>query len=282
MKMTQARVLLTGASGGIGAATARELLMRGASVLLHGRNEVLLRQLQGHLGHPDRLDICAADLTDAADRERLCLRARSWHGGINTLINNAGVSELKLFDHCAPDDFERMLAINLIAPMQLCRDLLPHLRPQPKACIVNVGSVMGALGLPGYSLYCASKFGLRGFSEALRRELADSNVHVQYIAPRGTQTPLNSTAVIAMNTALGSRMDAPARVAREIVHLLERGHARRVIGWPEKLFVRLNQLCPALIDRALRRQLPVIKHHATSDRALDIGTAESLSMRKRA
>lgn len=285
MRLTDVRALLTGGSGGIGTATARELLSRGARVLLSGRNEATLQQLQAQLGHSAQLDICVADLTKAADRTRLCLHASSWQGGVNILINNAGVSELKLFEHHDGGDFERMFAINVIAPMQLCRELLPHLRSQTAAHIVNVGSVMGALGLPGYSVYCATKFGLRGFSEALRRELADSNVQVHYLAPRATRTAINSAAVIAMNAALGSRMDPPARVAREIVRMIEREHARLVIGWPEKFFAGLNQLWPGLLDRALNKQLPVIKRHATAVPAQDIEaplTPHSLSARKRA
>ena len=262
MKISHTRVLLTGATGGIGSAIARALIDRGACVLLSARSEPALKQLQAQLG-PERLEVCAADLTKAQDRERLCARAREWRGGIDTLINNAGVSELRLLDSHAPMDVEKAVSINLVAPMEMCRELLPHLRQQASAHIVNIGSVMGSLGFPGYSVYCATKFGLRGFTEALRRELADSTVRVCYLAPRATQTPMNSPAVVAMNEALTTRSDPPERVANELIGMLEHEQAARVIGWPEKLFARLNQIFPRLIDGALRKQLPIVRRHAS-------------------
>lgn len=266
MNLSDARILITGATGGIGAATVRQLVARGAAVLLTARSTSALSELRSQLDDSSRIDTCAADLTNSADRERLCSHACAWRGGINTLINNAGVSELRLFETHVPADFDKALAINLVAPVQLCHELLPHLQRQPCAHIVNVGSVMGALGFPGYSVYCATKFGLRGFTESLRRELADTRVKVHYLAPRTTQTSINSAAVMAMNAALGTRVDPPARVAHAVVRLLERERTSAVIGFPEKLFARINQLMPSLIDRALRQQLPIIRRYATAAR----------------
>lgn len=268
MKLANERILLTGATGGIGAATAAALLAAGASVLLSARGEASLLRLREQLGHANRVATCAADLTDARDRERLCAFARDWRGGIGTVINNAGTSCLRSFEAHDAAALEQTVAINLLAPLQLSRELLPHLVRQPRARIVNVGSVMGAIGFPGYGLYCATKFGLRGFSEALRRELADTCVSVHYLAPRATRTAMNSDAVVALNVALGTRMDPPQRVARALVRLLERGQASAVIGWPERFFVRLNQVLPSVVDRALRKQLPIIRQHATAARGV--------------
>jgi hypothetical protein len=100
--------------------------------------------------------------------------------------------------------------------------------------------VFGAIGFPGYVAYSTTKFALRGFTEALRRELAGSSVTVQYLAPRATRTPINSSAVERMNAELGVAMDPPERVARELAELLRTGRRSAVVGWPEKLFVRIN------------------------------------------
>jgi short-subunit dehydrogenase len=121
---------------------------------------------------------------------------------------------------------------------------------------------MGYLGYPGHAAYCASKFALRGFSEALRRELADGPVRVLYLAPRATRTAMNGAEVCALNAELGVAMDEPATVARELVAALRGSSPERLLGLPERLFARLNQLVPALVDRALRRQLPIIRRHA--------------------
>jgi short-subunit dehydrogenase len=146
--------------------------------------------------------------------------------------------------------------------MQLTRRLLPLLLAQPAARIVNVGSIFGYLGYPGHAAYCASKFALRGFSEALRRELADGPVQVTYFAPRATRTAMNGAAMCALNAELGVVMDPPESVAGALVALLEKPASERPLGMPERLFAWLNQVTPRLVDRALLRQLPVIRRYA--------------------
>ncbi|MBU1458221.1 MAG: short chain dehydrogenase, partial [Gammaproteobacteria bacterium] len=101
----------------------------------------------------------------------------------------------------------------------------------------------------------------------LRRELADSHVKVLYIAPRATRTAMNSADVVAMNDALKVEMDDPQEVARQIVHAIATERKELYLGWPEKLFVRLNGLLPRLVDQALRKQLPVIKRFARADQS---------------
>jgi short-subunit dehydrogenase len=264
MSLKQARVLLTGAMGGIGGALCKMLLEQGASVMLSGRNAATLEALsQQYSTLSGRVAVCTADLTQLADRERLCEVASSWGDGINMLINNAGISDLALLEEQSAEAVERAVATNVIAPIDLCRQLLPLLRSQPSAHIVNIGSVLGGIGHPGYSVYCATKFALRGFTEALYRELQDSTVRVHYLAPRATRTAINSPAAQAMTEALGSAVDPPEFVARTLLQMLKQGRARQVIGWPEKLFVRLNALLPAVVDQALRKQLAVIRAHAS-------------------
>jgi short-subunit dehydrogenase len=180
-------------------------------------------------------------------------------GGIDVLINNAGISEFSPLEELSDTRLQELLGTNLLAPMQVTRTLLPLLRRQSSAAIVNVGSTFGSIGYAGFSAYCASKFGLRGFTEALRRELADSAVAVLYLAPRATRTAINEPAVDDLNQALGNATDDPLRVGAALVELLESERSNRFIGWPEKLFVAINQIAPALIDRALRKQLGIIK-----------------------
>jgi short-subunit dehydrogenase len=150
--------------------------------------------------------------------------------------------------------------------MLLTRRLLPLLQSRKAATIVNVGSIYGYLGYPGFASYSASKFALRGFSEALRRELADGPVRVVYFAPRATQTPLNSAALVALNEQLGTAMDPPAKVARALMRLLRRPRRERLLGMPERLFARINQWSPGLVDAGLRRQLETIRTHARRGR----------------
>jgi short-subunit dehydrogenase len=146
--------------------------------------------------------------------------------------------------------------------MQLTRALLPQLRAQPAAAVLNVGSVFGSIAYPGFAAYSASKFALRGYTEALRRELADSSVSVHYLAPRATRTGFNASSVERMNAELGVAMDPPETVAAAACEMLERGRPYAVLGWPERLFVRINSLLPRVVDGSLRKQLPVIRRHA--------------------
>jgi short-subunit dehydrogenase len=257
------RALVTGGGGGIGAAIAAELLARGASVLLVDRDATALASAAARLSpYGDRVQTLVADLTSAADRQRIRAGAAAWRGGVNVLINNAGVNHFQMFADQPPAQLDLAIAINLLAPMHLCQELLPLLQRQREACILNTGSVFGAIGYPGYAVYSASKFAVRGFTEALRRELADTNVSVRYVAPRATRTGINTSAVERMNAELGVAMDPPERVATAVCDMLAGGRVEAVLGWPEKFFARVNGLLPRVVDGALRRQLPVIRRYA--------------------
>lgn len=268
MRLTDARVLITGGAGGIGRTIAAALLEHGAAVLLADRDaQALERTVQPLRSHGERLDAFAVDLTSAAGRARLCEHAQCWRGGVNVLVNNAGLNHFCLFEEQSPEQIDAALAVNVQAPLHLCRALLPHLGRQAEAQILNIGSVFGGIGYAGYVSYSATKFALRGFSEALRRELADSRISVRYLAPRATRTPINPPAVERMNAELGVAMDPPERVAVATCRMIEGRRLEAVVGWPEKLFVRLNALLPRLVDAALRRQLPLIRRHARSTAA---------------
>lgn len=252
--MMRYRGVLTGASGGIGRAIATALAPHCEALVLVGRDPARLAESAAAAGPVARW--VAADLATAEGRTAVELP------GLNLLINNAGAGEFAWLETQSDESVARIIETNVTAPMQLTRRLLPELARQRKAWIVNVGSIMGYLGYPGHAAYCASKFALRGFSEALRRELADGPVRVLYLAPRATRTAMNGAAVCALNAELGVAMDEPAAVARELLALLRGSSRERLLGMPERLFARLNQLVPGLVDRALRRQLPIIRRHA--------------------
>jgi len=125
-----------------------------------------------------------------------------------------------------------------------------------------VGSTFGSIGFPFFAAYSASKFGLRGFSEALQRELDATGVDGIYVAPRAARTPLNTGPVVRMNEALKVAMDPPEVVAEAIVRAIERDRERVYLGWPEKAFVRLNALLPGVVGRALRKQSHPMRPYA--------------------
>jgi short-subunit dehydrogenase len=255
MKASQARIVLTGASGGIGRAAADELTRSGAALMLVGRSATRLSAQARALGGRATWQVC--DLGDAAALQALAGAAAAWQA--NVLVHGAGVPAFGRLESIDTAQMQQVLALNLLAPMLLTQALLPHLRAQREAQVLCIGSVLGRLGLPGYSVYSASKFGLRGFAEALRRELADTPVRVKYLGPRSTRTAFNEDAVEAYNRATGTAMDAPDQVARALLALLERDAAEAFVGFPEKLAVRLNGVAPTWLDGAFakhRAQLP--------------------------
>ncbi|MCP8466988.1 SDR family oxidoreductase [Pseudomonas sp. ZM23] len=259
MRLSECRAVLTGASGGIGLQLAEQLCAAGAQVLAASRHAGALEAVMRR--YPERLRWQAADLRSGDDRQALLDEVRRI-GGVNLLINAAGINQFAMLDQLDESRLDDMVALNIGATLQLTRLLLPVLRGQPRALVVNVGSTYGSIGYPGYAVYCASKFALRGFSEALRRELADTSTDVLYVAPRATRTGMNSDAAIALNEALKVGMDDPRDVAQAVLAAIEGKRSELYLGWPEKLFVRINGMLPGIVDRALRKQLPLIRRYS--------------------
>lgn len=249
------RILLTGATGGIGNALAHHFAADGAHVLVQGRNQARLDSLVGELGE-ERCLAVAADLTLAQDRARLIDTAKNF--GVDTLCNNAGINTFSPF---VDTDIAALIDTNVTATMALTQELLPQLMSTPAPRVITIGSAFGSIGYPGYATYCASKFALRGFSEALRREYADTALEVFYLAPRATATPMNNARVDAMNRDLGNSTDSPETVAKAVLGALHKRRYRLQIGPMEALQVRLNSMLPGLVDRAISKQLPTIKQH---------------------
>ena len=265
-------VLLTGASGGIGSAIAQELATQGHRVLLQGRNAARLQALRESLANSEQHLVLAADLLDGEPRNALVQRCCSLPGGVDVLINNAGVSTFALLADMRDAAIANLLQTNLLVPMALTRDLLPLLERSDQGTVINIGSAFGHIGHPGFSVYGASKSGLHGFSEALRREVRDTGIRVHYLAPRAVDTELNTEAVNNLNRALGNKSDSPVWVARQCVNLLRSNTSRRrFIGWPERLFIKVNALFPAVVDSALIKKMPLIRRYARQNFSIPEG-----------
>ena len=267
MSLNGKRILLTGATGGIGYPLAQLLAEKGARLALVDRN-----------GERQQ-DICAEIVRAGGEAVSLVLdlglpqavdsavaMAKQALGGIDILINNAGLIDFTLFQQQSPARIEQLMQINAVVPMRLAHAVLPHMLAQGEGRIVNIGSTFGSIGFPHHAVYSASKFALRGFSEALRRELDDSGVEVSYIAPRATKTALNDSAAVRMMEANNIAMDDPALVAQAIVRAIEQGRKECYIGGPESIFARLNGILPRLVDLGLKKKTRVA--HAFADRGI--------------
>lgn len=273
--------VITGASSGIGQAISERLWLEGWSLLLIARNGQSLAALRQRLcsQSPEQerqLAWLALDITQPAAAEELTQFLQENQQSVDLLVNAAGCQHFAWLAGQEEAIMRRQVELDLLAPMRLTRALLPAMTSG--STIINLGSTFGAIGYPGFAVYCASKAGLHMFTEALARELGPEGPRVCLLAPRATATELNHGAVDAMNQALGTRVDAPERVAEELMRLLAGRQGRRFIGWPEKLFVWLNRQVPVLVGRAIGAQRAQIQSFAEGARHHPV--APSLSSTK--
>ena len=253
MRLDGKSALITGAGSGIGRELAVEAGQRGLSLYLVGRRLSTLEQTRSRL-KPDAVTHCiAADVTTPEGRLAITNAVEAGGHGLNILINNAGTIANDLLQDSADADVSRMVDTNLIAPILLTRDLLPALKRAAGARIVNVGSVYGDIAAPGFAVYAATKFGLRGFSDALRRELAGDGVGVTYVAPRATRTE-GVENISAALTRQGVNFDDPTAVAGWIWEAVERERRSAYPPTAERFFVAIQRILPALIDRSLSKR----------------------------
>jgi short-subunit dehydrogenase len=236
------RVFVTGGLGGIGRPLVDLLLAAGAVVTVTDRAQHGASNGAGYI---------RADLGDALSLQSLCEALQTTPQDI--LVNLAGLNAFCEFQKQIPAELESMLNVNLLAPMRLSQAALPGMLKRGSGQIVNIGSVVGSIGLPHFTAYAATKAGVKGFSEALRRELTGSGVSVTHIAPRAVRTPMNHGAIGEFNKRSHTAEDPPEKVARRILLAMEREEANVTIGFPEKLFVKLNTLWPSIVDGPLNK-----------------------------
>lgn len=256
MRLAGRNVLITGAGTGIGRETALALAGKGARLALVGRSRTPLEETAcacralGAVAH-----VFTFDVAPPSGHGALLDHVAGVLGSLDLLINNAGVSGFGEFRSETPEAVARLVATNITGPLLLTLAFLRLPAGDCERLVVNVGSTFGSIGFPHFAAYSASKFALRGFSEALRRELAGTGVEVCYVAPRGTRTGINAEEVYRLGEKTGTTFDAPERVAAEVVAAIEANRHETYIGWPERLFVRLNALFPRLVDLGLRSQV---------------------------
>lgn len=179
--LTGRKALVTGASGGIGEAIARQLHSRGATVGLHGTRVERLEALAADLG--ERVMMFPADLSDRDAVSALGKTAEEQLEGVDILVNNAGITKDGLFVRMTDDAWDQVLEVDLTAAFRLTRELAHPMMKRRHGRIINITSVVGVAGNPGQANYCAAKAGMIGFSKSLAQEIASRNVTVNCVAP---------------------------------------------------------------------------------------------------
>jgi short-subunit dehydrogenase len=248
------RVLLTGASSGIGHALALRLGREGARLVLASRNRERLDALAAGVRQEggDAIAV-AADVTDPAQRLRLVEATVAALGGLDVLVNNAGVGAIGWFAEASEERLRRLFEVNFFAATELTRLALPHLRQGRNPQLVNVSSVVGRRAMPGISEYSASKFALTGWSEGVRPELRRLGIHVLVVSPGRIETEFREHLVeerfrLGWQHRKGMSAD---RCARIIVSAMRRRANEVVVTTSARLGLWANRLFPRLVDWAL-------------------------------
>jgi len=251
------RGVLTGASSGIGRALAQRLLVAGARLVLVARREERLRALVAALPSEVQSNavILPGDVTSADVRAEAVRAAVDAFGGLDVLINNAGIGAQGRFVDGDPQRVRPIFEVNFFSLVELTRAALPELRQGRDALIVNVGSILGHRGIPYSSEYCASKFAVRGFSESLRAEIAKLGIEVLLVSPGTTESEFFDQLIDASEKPPWKEQPpVPAAVVAErIVRAMERRRHEIIPNARGRLMVWLNRIAPRLVDALLAR-----------------------------
>jgi short-subunit dehydrogenase len=249
------RTIVTGATSGIGRSLVIELIRRDAKVVALGRRVRPLQELVHEVAVPNSYRYVVGDVTHQPDRMLAIETAHQEFGGLDCLINNAGIGALGDFAQADDERLRRVMEVNFFAPAEFIREALPLLKTGGQPIIVNIGSVLGHRAVPGKSEYCASKFALHGLSDALRAELAPQGIDVLLVSPSTTATEFFDVAAGETNQphrASFGAMSAEA-VARRTVNAIAAGRHEIILSMGGKLLVWLDRLCPPLADWLVAR-----------------------------
>jgi short-subunit dehydrogenase len=252
------RLLITGASQGIGKALADLAARRGARVIATARSLELLEELSATVrGRGDQLEIIQADVTNADDRQRMVEAAIASYGGLDILVNNAGIGATGMFADAAPERLRKIMEVNFFGLTETTRLFIPLLRMGNFPAIVNICSVAGKRGIPARSEYSASKFAVQGFSEALRAELDKDGIDVLVVSPGLTQTNfsknmLEQKAKVKFDHLRGMTAE---QVAAATLRTIEQGRHEVCLTFQGRLMVFLNRFFPRLTDRIAAKKV---------------------------
>jgi short-subunit dehydrogenase len=250
------RALVTGASSGIGRALALELARSGVDLILLARRSERLAEVVAEIVNiGQRAEAVVGDVTDPQARHRVLETAQEKFGGLDILVNNAGTSAHGRFADADPSRIRPIMETNFFAPVELIREALPLLRQGRTPIVVNVGSILGKRACPHKSEYCASKFALAGFSEALRAEFAPLGIDVLVVAAGPTDTEFMQHLIDEHGNLPWKESPpvSPEKVAQATVRAIELGRHEIIPSWRAWLLATANRFFPRIVDRIMAR-----------------------------
>src|SRR5918997_1346107 len=251
-------VVITGASRGIGRATARLFAERGASVVLAARREDALLEVAAECeARGGRALAVPTDVADFRAVEELARRAVEHFGRIDVWVNNAVLAAVGRLEDVPPEANRRVVEANLLGYIYGAQAVLPRFREQGSGVLINMSSGFGLVGAPYADAYTATKFAQRGLSQALRGELRGSGVHVCTIMPSGVDTPAYRLAANYSGRAAGPKgfLASPEKIARVVVRCAENPRPEVVVGNSVRMLRLTHVLAPRIVERAVARTI---------------------------
>lgn len=262
--LNQKRILLTGASSGIGAALAPMLAKEGANLVLLARRKDRLQEIAQQVneqygneqfGSSRNVLIVDGDITESEVRHRAIQAVTEQLGGLDILINNAGVGAMARVEDSKPETLRYVFEVNFFSLFDLTQQALPYLKKGNQPMVVNLSSIVGLRGVPHYGMYGASKFAVAGLSESMRAEWVQLGIDVLTVCPGTTQTEFFD--VLHQSTSAPTlpihRPVSSAYVAARIVKGMKKGSHRIIPYIPAALLDQLNRLCPRFVDWVMAR-----------------------------
>ena len=269
-KLAGLRVLVTGASQGIGRALAVSAARRGCKVLAAARSADLLAELAAEVrAAGGTIETVAADVTGPADRQAMVDAATRHFGGLDVLVNNAGIGATGHFMDSDPETLRRIFEVNYFGLCEVTRAFLPLLKRGTTPAIVNISSVVGRRALPARGLYSSSKFAVAGFSEAIRAELAKDGIDVLVVNPGLTQTNfsknmLEAKAKVQMDHLRGMTSE---EVAEATLDAAAKGKTEVTLTAKGKMLVLVARFFPWVIDIFAKKKVRELFADEIAERA---------------
>ncbi|QCK16748.1 SDR family NAD(P)-dependent oxidoreductase [Mangrovivirga cuniculi] len=263
MDLIDKKIVITGGSAGIGKSFLKELIKRGANnFAIIGRSEKPLEKLTQEF--PDvNFVLIQGDVSALRDIERIVLMVEKHLGGADVLINNAGVVSAGGLEDISDEDIINQININLTGLILLTKKMMPLLKESKEGAIINVSSGLGYIAMPFYSVYAATKAGVRQFSDALRREFHMYPLHIMTVYPTATDTPMMK------NADMDKEMDDPDMVAKESIDGLLNGELNVVFGGEQReKDIKTNFEEPLKIDEKAKAAYDNLKQRTKKHRAM--------------
>lgn len=255
-KLKDKRVIITGASSGIGRALAIQLAAEGCKLIINARREDRLQELAGEIAAADgSCEIVVGDVTEKAVRTRMIVAAQESFGGLDILINNAGIGAMGRFDEASEDRLRQIFEVNFFAVAEFIRESLPALKAGNEPMIVNLSSVLGHRAVPLKSEYCATKFAIHGLSDAIRAELSGDGVDLLLVSPSTTDSEFFDAAIddpTKRDWKKGGAM-SPEVVASRTIRAIKKRRHEIILTFGGRILVWLDRMIPGIANRIIAK-----------------------------